>query len=83
MEQYDAQILSDRDHNVSEISFEEDKVSEGEKEPISGQVTLYDAKNIGGGKMLSWGTGYQFGLKQGYQSPEEKQREKAFWENHK
>jgi membrane-bound inhibitor of C-type lysozyme len=32
---------------------------------------------------MSWGTGYQKGIKLGYQSPEEKAREKMAWESTK
>jgi hypothetical protein len=67
--------------NGSEISFDDDNQSEG-KEDQSANL-LSDNKNLGGGKLMSWGTGYQKGIKLGYQSPEEKAREKMAWESTK
>lgn len=66
--------------NLSEVSFNDDlNLSEGREDQSS--MALVDTKNIGGGKLLSWGTGYQKGMKLGYQSPEEKHREKIAWES--
>ena len=60
----------------SELSFNDDfNMSEG-NEDQSANLLVTDNKNIGGGKLLSWGTGYRKGMKLGYQTPEEKEREK-------
>ena len=50
-------------------------MSEG-NEDQSANLLATDNKNIGGGKLLSWGTGYQKGMKLGFQTAEEKERDK-------
>jgi hypothetical protein len=67
--------------NGSEVSFDEDNLSEGKEDQAAN--LLNDNKNLGGGRLMSWGTGYQKGMKLGYQSPEEKVREKMAWESTK
>jgi len=50
--------MTDND-NLSEVSFNEDlNLSDGGKEENLAITNPFDAKNIGGGKMMSWGTGY-------------------------
>lgn len=49
--------------NISEITFPEENVSETDREH---QETM---SNVGGGMMMTWGTGNQKGLKLGPETP--------------